>query len=77
MNDYIGFKGIAAHLGIKAVQPLAVESKVGTSRRTVVGMTREETYIAAAKPEATIVGHLAANPVSQGRGKERTSSAPA
>ncbi len=58
MAEYIGFKWVAEHLGIKPVQPFAVESKVGTSRRTVVNPAREETYGAAARPEPTIAGHL-------------------
>jgi len=58
MTDYIGFKWVAEHLNIQPVQSLAVESKLGTSRRTVVSPTREETYSASARPEATIAGHL-------------------
>jgi len=58
MTDYIGFKWLAQHLGIQSVQPLAVESQVGSGRRTVVGTVREETYPAAMRPEPTIVGHL-------------------
>jgi len=58
MTDYIGFKWLAGHLGIKSVQPLMVESQIGSGRRTVVNPTREETYPAAMRPEATVVGHL-------------------
>lgn len=58
MTEHIGFKWIAQHLNIDPVQPFAVESKIGTSRRTVVNSTREETYGPAARPDATIAGHL-------------------
>jgi len=58
MTEYIGFKWVAQHLNIEPVQPFAVESKIGTSRRTVVNPTREETYGPAARPDATIAGHL-------------------
>lgn len=58
MTEYIGFKWVAEHLGIESVQPLAVVSKIGKSRRTVVNPTREETYSASSKPEATLVAHL-------------------
>ncbi|MDK6079488.1 Fic family protein [Massilia varians] len=58
MTDHIGFKWVAEHLNIKPVQPFAVESKVGTSRRTVVNPTREETYSASARPDPTIADHL-------------------
>lgn len=58
MADYIGFKWVAEHLNIKPVQPFAVISNVGTSRRTVVNPTREETYSAAARPNPTIADHL-------------------
>lgn len=50
---------MARHLNIQPVQAFAVESKIGTSRRTVVNPTREETYGAAARPDATIAAHLA------------------
>jgi hypothetical protein len=60
MADYVGFKWIAQHLDIRPVQPFAVESKIGSTRRTVVtGQTREETYVAAARPDDTVVAHLA------------------
>lgn len=49
---------MAQHLNIEPVQPFAVESKIGTSRRTVVNPTREETYSTAARPDATIAAHL-------------------
>jgi len=58
MTDYIGFKWVAQHLNIEPVQPFAVESKIGTSRRTVVNSTREETYSPTARPDATIADHL-------------------
>ena len=58
MTDYIGFKWLAQHLDIRPVQPLVVESRVGSARRTVVNPTREETYPMATRPEPTIVGHL-------------------
>jgi hypothetical protein len=58
MTDYVGFKWVAQRLNIDPVQTFAVESKIGTSRRTVVNPTREETYSAAARPDATIAGHL-------------------
>lgn len=58
MSDHIGFKWLAEHLDISPVQPLMVESRIGSGRRTVVNPTREETYPAAMRPEPTIVGHL-------------------
>jgi len=58
MTDYVGFKWVAQHLNIEPVQPFSVESKIGTSRRTVVNPTREETYSASARPDATIAAHL-------------------
>lgn len=58
MVDYVGFKWVAQRLNIEPVQPFSVESKIGTSRRTVVNPTREETYSAAARPDATIASHL-------------------
>lgn len=58
MADYIGFKWVAEHLNIESVQPFAVMSKIGTSRRTVVNPAREETYTAAARPDPTIADHL-------------------
>eukprot|EP01133_Synstelium_polycarpum_P020967 gene20967-25175_t len=58
MTDYIGFKWVAKHLNIRSVQPFAVESKIGTSRRTLVNSIREETYIASVRPEPTITAHL-------------------
>lgn len=58
MSDYIGFKWLAQHLDIRTVQPLVVESRVGSGRRTIVKPTREETYPAATRPEPTVVGHL-------------------
>lgn len=59
MTEHIGFNWIANHLNIKPVQPFAIASKIGTSRRTVVNPNREETYGTAARPDATIAGHLA------------------
>lgn len=59
MTNSIGFKWIAEHLNIEAVQTLMVESKVGTSRRTVIKPVREETYAVAARPEPTIAANLA------------------
>jgi hypothetical protein len=59
MTDYIGFKWLAQHLNIQPVQPFAVESKIGTSRRTVVNRTREETYSTTARPDTTVTDHLA------------------
>lgn len=58
MTEYIGFKWVAQYLSIEPVQPFAVESRIGPSRRTVVNHTREETHTAAARPEPTIAGHL-------------------
>jgi len=59
MTEYIGFKWIAEHLDIRPVQPFAVVSSIGTSRRTVVNPARQETYTPATRPEPTIVSHLA------------------
>jgi len=58
MADHIGFKWIAAQLGIEPVQPFAVESRIGSLRRTVVNPTRIETYGASSRPEPTLAGHL-------------------
>lgn len=58
MSDFIGFKWLAEQLAIDPVQPLAVVSKVGSGRRTVVGPTKEETYPLSMRPDPTIVGHL-------------------
>lgn len=56
---YIGLKWIAAALQVKAVQPFAVESDIGTTRRTVVrDAVRLETYPPAFLPAATIGEHL-------------------
>ncbi|KAB0325107.1 Fic family protein [Janthinobacterium sp. PLB04] len=46
------------HLNIRTVQPFAVKSKVGPSRRTVINSIREETYIAAVRPDPTIISHF-------------------
>lgn len=46
------------HLNIRTVQPFAVKSKVGPSRRTVINSIREETYIAAVRPAPTIISHF-------------------
>lgn len=59
MTDYLGFKWVAKHLVIEPVQPFAVVSNLGTSRRTIIGSIREETYSVAARPEPTIAAHLA------------------
>jgi hypothetical protein len=59
MSDYIGFKWLAEQLKIDSVQLFAVESKVGSARRTfVVDHIREETYPVAQRPEGTIADHL-------------------
>lgn len=58
MTEHIGFKWLAQHLDIRPVQPLLVESRIGSGRRTIVSPTRQETYPAATRPEPTIVGHL-------------------
>jgi hypothetical protein len=59
MMDSIGFKWLALQMQISTVQQLAVESRVGTSRRTHVGAIREETYNITACPPSTVAGHLA------------------
>ncbi|MDB5772327.1 MAG: filamentation induced by cAMP protein Fic [Burkholderia sp.] len=59
MSDWIGFKWVAAHTRITPTQPFAVESQIGTARRTVVtGDTRNETYQPGTRPDATIPAHL-------------------
>lgn len=59
MTDYIGFKWIAERLEVTPVQPLAVESRLGTSRRTTIGSIRQEMYSAGARPGPTVAEHLA------------------
>jgi hypothetical protein len=56
---FVGFKWIAATLQLKPVQPFAVESEIGTTRRTVVlDAVRLETYPASFQPAASIGEHL-------------------
>ena len=59
MTDYIGFKWVAEYLALTPVQPFAVESKLGTSRRTTIDSIRQETYGASVRPSPTIAEHLA------------------
>lgn len=59
MTQYVGFKWIAEHLKIRPVQAFAVESRIGTSRKTIVHTIKEETYGPATRPEPTVVAHLA------------------
>lgn len=59
MMDYIGFRWVAERLAVDPVQAFSVESRIGTSRRTLVDPVRKETYAAAARPEPTIAAHLA------------------
>lgn len=59
MSDYIGFKWLSEQLKINPVQPFAVESKVGSNRRTIiVDHVREETYPVAQRPEPKVSDHL-------------------
>lgn len=59
MSDFIGFKWIAERTGIAPTQPFALESRIGTTRRTVVsGDTRQETYPPSFRPDATVQAHL-------------------
>lgn len=59
MREYIGFKWLARQFDIAPVQPFSVESTVGSTRRTVIGLdVREETYPVAQRPEPTLAGHL-------------------
>lgn len=59
MSNRLGYTWLAEHLGISSVQALAVESRLGTGRRTVVsGALRQETYPASARPDPTIAAHL-------------------
>jgi len=49
MSNFLGYKWLAEHLDIVAVQPFAVESQLGRSRRTYVAEElRQETYPASA-----------------------------
>ena len=59
MSNFLGYKWLAEHLDIVAVQPLAVESQLGRSRRThVAEALRQETYPASAQLQPTIAAHL-------------------
>lgn len=59
MSTLLGYKWVSGHTGITPVQPFSVQSKIGTTRRTVVtGETRHETYVASQRPEQTIPAHL-------------------
>lgn len=59
MSNYLGLKWVAEHLGIEPVQPFAVESQLGSRRKTVESdEVRLETYPAAAEPDPTVPAHL-------------------
>lgn len=59
MSNFLGYKWLAEHLDIVPVQPFAVESQLGRSRRTYVAEElRQETYPASARLEPTIAAHL-------------------
>ena len=59
MSNFLGYKWLAGHLDIVAVQPFAVESQLGRSRRThVAEALRQETYPASAQLQPTIAAHL-------------------
>lgn len=55
----LGLRWISATLGVKPVQPFAVESDIGTNRRTVISdSVRQETYPHSFQPAASIAEHL-------------------
>lgn len=56
---YVGLKWIASGFGVDPVQPFAVESAIGATRKTVVleGM-RHETYPHAFMPGESVAEHL-------------------
>jgi len=59
MSEKLGLGWIAEHMGIAPVQPFAVESRIGRTRRTIVANNaRQEVYPASARPEPTIPAHL-------------------
>lgn len=59
MSNFLGYKWLAERLDIVAVQPFAVESQLGSNRRTyVTGELRQETYPASARLEPTVAAHL-------------------
>ena len=59
MSNFLGYKWLAERLDIVAVQPFAVESQLGRSRRThVAEALRQETYPASAQLQPTIAAHL-------------------
>lgn len=58
-TTWLGLKWIAAALGCEPVQPFAVESAIGTSRRTVVlDAVRQEIYPPRFLPDPTLGEHL-------------------
>jgi hypothetical protein len=59
MSNLLGCQWLSEHTGIVPVQPFAVRSELGTTRKSVVrGEEREETYPTAMRPEPTIPAHL-------------------
>ena len=59
MADWIGYRWLAGTYGIEPVQPFRIDSQIGRSRSTVRehGLTHQQ-YVAAARPDDTLPGHL-------------------
>ncbi|WP_338911898.1 hypothetical protein [Mycetohabitans rhizoxinica] len=59
MPDWIGYRWLAEHFGVEAVQPLRIDSQLAKSRSTerVDGVTHEF-YPAQFKPVDTLAGHM-------------------
>lgn len=59
MADWIGYRWLAATFGVEPVQPFRIDSQIARSRSTVRedGYVHEH-YVAAARPEDTLAGHL-------------------
>lgn len=59
MSDWIGYKWLAERYDITTVQPLLVESRVGSSRRTTCGdPSTQEIYTPNMRPADTLASHL-------------------
>lgn len=59
MADWIGYRWLAAAYGVEPVQPFRIDSQIARSRSTVrdEGYVHEH-YVAAARPDNTLAGHL-------------------
>ena len=58
-DDEVGYAWLALTYGVEAVQPFAVQSRIGRARHTLEHEgRRSETYLESMRPPATLSGHL-------------------